>query len=102
MLVKAFGILRFQDTRYLLVQLQALRGNHLLIERLAEKGVGEAVTDQSHLRTFLQYRKSHGLLEGVDKYVLVDISNCLQRLQGKLPSDHRGQGKKLITLLAQQ
>src|SRR5512141_606586 len=95
------GILLLHGPGHLLMQLQSLWSNHFFIERLPEKGMSKAVTDNSHLRTLLQHRKLHSFLEGTDEQILVDILYSLQHLQSELPSDDRSDGEDLVAPFAE-
>jgi len=59
------------------VQLQPLRGDHLLVQGLPEEGVGETVAYRPHLGAFLQHRELHGFLERLMKTLSSTASTAL-------------------------
>ena len=77
MLLQSFLVYLFQRPRYLLVQPYSSGSNRLLVERLAEEGVREAV---AHLRPrprpLLDYRRLPGFLQ--TNYDLSPISNEIE------------------------
>ncbi|MFU8796895.1 MAG: hypothetical protein ACNA7X_06385 [Dehalococcoidia bacterium] len=100
--LEAFGVQGFEGACYLLMQLQALRGDHLLVKGLAEEGMCKAVAHQADLGTLFQHRQPHSLAEGIDKDVFIYAGYGLEGLQGKLPADNGGHRKKLVALGAEQ
>ena len=64
----------FEGPRHLLVQLEPLRGDHLFVQRLAEEGMGEAVTHRAQLRPLFQHREVDRLFQGIDEDFFVMVT----------------------------
>jgi hypothetical protein len=83
------------------METQAARGDHLLVERLAEEGVGESIADGAKAGPLLEDADANRFLEAAEDVVFRSAGDDVERAQVEVAADDGGDGEEAVALRAE-
>ena len=99
--IEVRGVTVLQHARHLLVQSHPTRSDHLLVQRLAEQRVSEAIPQRARPRVLMQPTRAQSLLDRRGQAVLAEAGDALQHAHVEFAADDGGNRQELERWRAQ-